>query len=94
MVAGLMAEKSQEQVRGEAMQLEARRHHDVWDRLHLVGAPTFIGFGRYDRLAPPANSAAIHSRIAQSELHGYEGGHLFAAQDRRALRDVATFFAS
>lgn len=94
MAAGSIVEKSQEQVRGEAMQLEARRHHDVWDRLHLVGAPTFIGFGRYDGLAPPANSAAIHSRIAQSELHGYEGGHLFAAQDRRAFTDVATFFAS
>jgi esterase/lipase len=53
------ATRTEEQRRGEAMQLEARRHHDAWARLGRITAPTFIGCGRYDGLAPPANSHAI-----------------------------------
>ena len=83
--------RTEEQRRGEAMQLEARRHHDVWDRLQRISAPTFVACGKYDGLAPPASSHAIHQRVAHSELHEYEGGHLFSAQDPRAIRDVAYF---
>jgi pimeloyl-ACP methyl ester carboxylesterase len=88
------APRTPEQRKGEAMQLEARRHHDVWDRLHLVHSPTFIGCGRYDGLAPPANSQAIRQRVAHAELHEYEGGHLFPLQDPRALRDAIAFLTS
>jgi pimeloyl-ACP methyl ester carboxylesterase len=88
------ATRTEEQRRGEAMQLEARRHHDVWDRLGRITAPTFIGCGRYDGVAPPANSHAIHSRVPHAELHEYEGGHLFAMQDPRALRDATTFLTT
>ena len=84
-------EKSAETRRGEAMQLEARRHHDVWDRLDRIAAPTLISCGKYDGTAPPANSAAIASRIAGSVLREYEGGHLFPVQDPQAMRDMAAF---
>ncbi len=76
---------------GHLRQLEARRGHDVWDRLPSIDCPTFIGCGRFDGIAPPRNSAAMASRIAGSEVHTYEGGHAFLAQDRRSLGEVAAF---
>jgi pimeloyl-ACP methyl ester carboxylesterase len=86
--------KSDERVRGERMQLEARRRHDVWDRLHLVTCPTLVACGAYDGTAPPENSEAIHSRIAGSELRRYEGGHLFVYQDRRAMPEIVEYLTS
>jgi 3-oxoadipate enol-lactonase len=86
--------KSDEQLRGERMQLEARRHHDVWERLGSITCPTLIACGEYDGTAPPANSEAIHARVAGSELRRYEGGHLFVYQDRRALPEIGSFLAA
>jgi 3-oxoadipate enol-lactonase len=80
--------------RGELLQLEARRHHDVWDRLVRIGCPTFVGAGRYDGIAPVANSEAITSRISGAALHVYDGGHAFFVQDPRALPEVVEFLAS
>lgn len=78
---------------GELAQLEARRHHDVWDRLSAITCPTFIGYGRFDDLAPPVNSENMASRIANAELHGYEGGHIFFVQDPTALPEVVGFLS-
>jgi 3-oxoadipate enol-lactonase len=78
---------------GEVAQLEARRQHDVWDRLGAVTAPTFVAAGRFDGIAPVSNSKNIASRIAGAELHVYEGGHPFWVQDPRALPDVFAFLA-
>ena len=86
--------RTDEQRRGEMMQLQARRRHDVWDRLPRITAPTFIGCGKYDGLAPPANSHAIRDRVPHAELHEYEGGHLFTVQDPRAIRDLAVFLTT
>jgi pimeloyl-ACP methyl ester carboxylesterase len=81
-----------EQVRrGEAEQLGARRHHDVWDRLARITCPTFVAAGRYDGIAPLANSEAIASRVPGATLHVYEGGHAFFVQDRRALPEIIDF---
>lgn len=82
---------SPERSRGHAMQLEARRHHDVWDRLPRIDCPTLVMGGEFDALAPPENSEAIASRIAGAELRRYEGGHLFLYQDRAAFSDLTTF---
>jgi pimeloyl-ACP methyl ester carboxylesterase len=87
------APTSAEQRRGIAAQLEARRHHDVCARLGSIACPTFVGAGRFDGIAPPANSEAIVARIPNSELHVYEGGHLFVAQDPAAFADVLDFLA-
>jgi pimeloyl-ACP methyl ester carboxylesterase len=76
---------------GPRLQLEARRHHDVWDRLPAVTCPTYIACGRFDGIAPPQNSTAMASRIAGAELHVYEGGHAFLAQDPRSITDVIGF---
>lgn len=79
--------------KGRRQQLEARRSHDVWDQLDRIACPTFVACGRFDGIAPPANSAAIASRIAGSELHTYEGGHAFLAQDTRSITDVIAFLS-
>lgn len=78
---------------GVLAQLEARRTHDTWDRLGTVRCPTFIGAGRYDDIAPPGNSRAMASRIVGSELHEYEGGHAFLAQDPTSFGDVSEFLS-
>jgi pimeloyl-ACP methyl ester carboxylesterase len=85
--------KSGEQLRGEHEQLQARRHHDVWERLPRITCPTLVAAGRYDGIAPLANSEAIASRIAGAELRVYEGGHAFFAQDPTALAELAAFLA-
>jgi 3-oxoadipate enol-lactonase len=72
-------------------QLQARKNHDTWDRLDAIACPTFIGCGRFDGIAPEANSRAMAGRIANAELHVYEGGHAFVAQDGAAFEDLFRF---
>jgi 3-oxoadipate enol-lactonase len=87
-------ETSAEQRRGEAGQIEARSHHDVCDRLARITSPTFIASGRFDGIAPPANGAAVADRVPNSELHLYDGGHMFIAQDSAAFPEILDFLAS
>jgi 3-oxoadipate enol-lactonase len=79
------------QLKGESLQLEARRHHDVSGRLQRITCPAFVAAGRFDRLAPVANSEAIVSHMPNARLHVYEGGHLFFAQDRNAMQEISAF---
>ncbi|MGD0881343.1 MAG: alpha/beta hydrolase [Acidimicrobiales bacterium] len=76
---------------GRRAQLEARRGHDVWDRLGAITSPTFVGCGRFDPIAPMSNSEAIAARVPGAELHAYEGGHAFFVQDPRALPEILAF---
>ena len=59
-----------------------------------ITCPTFVAAGRFDGIAPLANSEAIASRVPGATLHVYEGGHAFFAQDPRALPEVIDFLAS
>ncbi len=79
--------------RGARRQLEARRDHDTWDRLHRIGCPTLVCGGTHDGIAPPANSQALASRIPDSRLRMFEGGHLFMIQDRTAMPAMIEFAA-
>ena len=83
-----------EKRRGELLQLEARRYHDVWNRLPHVTADVLVASGAFDGIAPPANGQAIVSRITNSEYREYEGGHMFFIQDRSALSDITNFLRS
>jgi pimeloyl-ACP methyl ester carboxylesterase len=85
--------RSAETLRGERLQLGARIGHDVADRLGAITAPTLVAAGRYDGIAPVENSEQIVARITGARLEVYEGGHLFTAQDRRALADIGAFLA-
>jgi len=94
MTARADRERSDDQRRGEALQLESRRHHDVFDRLPRISCPTLVAAGRFDVTAPLENSMAIAAQIPQSELRVYEGGHPFLLQDRRALAEIMEFLAA
>jgi pimeloyl-ACP methyl ester carboxylesterase len=85
--------KSFDVIRGEGMQLAARRHHDVWDRLDRITCPTLVAAGRYDGLAPLANSEAIAERLPDATLRVYEGGHVFVIQDRSAMEATIDYLA-
>jgi 3-oxoadipate enol-lactonase len=89
--AHMTGTKSEEQQRGEREQLLARSAHDVVDRLANITSPTLVAAGRYDGIAPLANSEAIASRIPDSQLKVYEGGHVFFIQDQRAVPDILDF---
>jgi len=65
--------------------------HDVWDRLGAIACPALLGYGNYDGIAPGQNSIAIASRIHETELRGYEGGHMFLFQDPAALPEFEAF---
>lgn len=91
LVAGAKVAKTAEQLRGEREQLEARRHHDVVDRLPRITAPTLVASGRFDGIAPLANGELISQTIPDAELRVYEGGHIFTRQDPRAVPDIIAF---
>jgi 3-oxoadipate enol-lactonase len=86
-------EKSAEVRRGELAQLEARSHHDVYDRLPRVTCPTLVASGRFDGIAPPENGEEMAAQIPRAELRIYEGGHMFFAQDPRAFPEIIEFLA-
>jgi pimeloyl-ACP methyl ester carboxylesterase len=87
------AEPGSERRRGELAQLDARADHDVWDRLPSITCPTLVAGGRYDGIAPPANSEAIASRIPDAKIRLYEGGHLFVMQDPTAFPEIVAFLS-
>ncbi len=49
--------------------------------------------GRYDGIAPVANSEALARRLPTARLEVYEGGHLFLLQDPRAWTDLTAFLS-
>jgi len=62
----------------------------------LVFGTSFGGMvaQEFAALAPPTNSKAIASRIADSELRGYRGGHGFVGQVREALPEIISFLSA
>jgi 3-oxoadipate enol-lactonase len=76
---------------GLLKQLEARRHHDTYDRLGEIGCPTLVAYGRYDGTAKPANSEALARRIPDARAEGFDGGHMFLWQDPSAWPRISGF---
>jgi 3-oxoadipate enol-lactonase len=89
-----VADPGSETERGEIEQLDARSRHDVWNRLPRITCPTFIAAGRYDGIAVLSNSENIAARIPDAELHVYEGGHGFFAQDPTAFPEILDFLSA
>jgi 3-oxoadipate enol-lactonase len=79
---------------GALLQLEARAGHDSGDRLATISCPTLVCGGRYDGIAPPANSEALASHIPGAELELFEGGHMFFIQDRAAWPRITDFLVA
>jgi len=76
---------------GARRQLEARAHHDTYERLPMLRIPVYICGGRYDGIATPANLEAMKKQIPGARLELFEGGHLFFIQDPRAFERIAAF---
>jgi 3-oxoadipate enol-lactonase len=76
---------------GLALQLEARRHHDTAGRLAQIRCPTLVCGGRYDGIAPPANSKFLAKTIPGAQLELFDGGHIFFLQDPAALPAILGF---
>jgi 3-oxoadipate enol-lactonase len=86
-----LGQQSPEAARGAALQLEARRHHDTWDRLPTIDCPTLVCGGRYDGIAPAQNSARLAAQIPAAELVLFDGGHGFLWQDPAAFPRILGF---
>jgi 3-oxoadipate enol-lactonase len=80
--------------RGLALQLRARRGHDVFERLPRITCPVLVASGRYDGIAPIKNGAVIVSQIPHAELRLFEGGHAFFIQDPAAIPEVVAFLSA
>jgi 3-oxoadipate enol-lactonase len=76
---------------GLVLQLEARRHHDTADRLGQIRCPTLVCGGRYDGIAPPANSEFLARSIPGARLELFDGGHIFFMQDPAAFPAMVEF---
>jgi 3-oxoadipate enol-lactonase len=76
---------------GPLRQLEARRHHDTSARLAQIGCPTLVCGGRYDGIAPLANSEFLAETIPGAQLALFDGGHAFFMQDPAAMPAIASF---
>ncbi len=76
---------------GARRQLEARKHHDTWDRLADITCPTLICGGNYDGIALPATQEKLATRIPGAKLAMFDGGHLFMIQDRTAIPAMLDF---
>jgi 3-oxoadipate enol-lactonase len=76
---------------GARRQLEARAGHDTFGRLPQLSMPALVCAGRYDLIAPLANSRAIAAQIATATLSVFDGGHAFLFQDPTAWRAIVTF---
>ncbi len=77
---------------GRNRQLEARKHHDTFDRLPALMMPVFICGGKFDGIAPVDNQEALEKQIPNAHLELFDGGHLFLREDRRAIKRVIAFF--
>lgn len=83
----------QEATEGLRLQLEARAHHDVWDRLQGLHLPVLIAAGRYDGIALPATQEALLGQIEGAELRWFDGGHPFFMTDPTAVPAIADWLA-
>jgi 3-oxoadipate enol-lactonase len=83
-----------EPTEGERLQLAARSHHDVWDRLPSLRLPVLIAAGRYDGIALPANQDALLRQIPGAEIQWFDGGHAFFMQDPTAMPAIVEWLAA
>ena len=84
-------QETAEQSTGRLLQMQARKGHNVLDRLRNITCPTFVASGRYDDIAPLVNGQAIADRVPGASLHIYNGGHMFMAQDPTAWPEIIAF---
>ncbi len=78
---------------GLTNQLAARAEHDTSGRLGTISCPTLVCGGRFDGIAPPANSEFLASAIPGARLEMFDGGHAFFMQDGTAVPAIVDFLS-
>jgi pimeloyl-ACP methyl ester carboxylesterase len=86
-----LARSADPEADGPRLQLEARSHHDTASRLGQIRCPTLVCGGRYDGIAPPANSEFLAGAIPGARLEFFDGGHIFFMQDASAFPAMTAF---
>ncbi len=76
---------------GALGQLEARRGHDVVDRLGEIDIPTLVCAGLHDGIAPLRNSELLRDSIPNARLETFDGGHIFMMQDPTSWPAMVSF---
>jgi 3-oxoadipate enol-lactonase len=79
---------------GLTNQLAARAEHDTADRPGSISCPTLVCGGRYDGIAPPANSEYLARAIPDARLEMFDGGHGFFMQDAAAVPAIIAFLSA
>ena len=80
--------------RGLTNQLAARAEHDTADRLGAIACPTLVCGGRFDGIAPQANSEFLARAVPGARLEMFDGGHGFFMQDPTALPAIVSFLSA
>lgn len=62
---------------GAHHQRDAARDYDATERLHEIDIPTLILHGKKDKFAPYKFAEEMHSKIRNSRLVTFNGGHMF-----------------
>jgi 3-oxoadipate enol-lactonase len=78
---------------GLTNQMAARAEHDTSARLGAIRCPTLVCGGRFDGIAPPANSEFLASAIPGARLKMFDGGHAFFMQDATAVPAIVDFLS-
>ncbi|HEX4126042.1 MAG TPA: alpha/beta hydrolase [Acidimicrobiales bacterium] len=78
---------------GLTNQLAARAEHDTTGRLASITCPTLVCGGRFDGIAPPANSEFLARAITGARLEMFDGGHGFFIQDADAFSTIIAFLS-
>jgi 3-oxoadipate enol-lactonase len=84
-------EPGAEQLDGLLRQLGARAGHDVVSELGSIALPTLVCAGRFDGVAPLANSQFLADRLPNAMLRTFDGGHLFLLQDPSAYHTITEY---
>jgi 3-oxoadipate enol-lactonase len=94
LIADRMPERAGEPAaKGLTNQMAARAEHDTSARLGAITCPTLVCGGKFDGIAPPANSEFLASAIPGARLEIFEGGHAFFMQDATALPAIIDFLS-
>jgi 3-oxoadipate enol-lactonase len=86
-----LGEETPQAIMGARRQLEARKHHDTWDRLPQIKAPVLVLGGKYDGVAALETMDNLARQIPGAELDVFEGGHYFFQQDPRTFEAITRF---
>jgi 3-oxoadipate enol-lactonase len=86
-----LGEETPESIMGARRQLEARKHHDTWQRLPQIKSPVLVLAGKYDGVAPLEVMQNLAGHIPGAEFEVFEGGHYFFQQDPRTFEVITRF---